>query len=109
MDSAKKTDCPSCGSHPTYPYLSAAHRQKTDVLCGRDTVQIRPAESIQVNLKETADRLASLEEGTVEHNPFLVSFSVGTHRLVIFEDGRALIHGTKDVTEARKIYHRYLG
>ncbi|MGG1619273.1 ThiF family adenylyltransferase [Paenibacillus sp. NRS-1782] len=109
VDSVKKTDCPSCGSHPTYPYLSAAHRQKIDVLCGRDTVQIRPAEPRQVNLKETADRLASLEEGTVEQNPFLVSFSVETHRLVIFADGRALIHGTKDVTEARKIYHRYLG
>ncbi|MGW9528480.1 ThiF family adenylyltransferase [Paenibacillus terrae] len=109
VDSVKKADCPSCGTHPTYPYLSAAHRQKTDVLCGRDTVQIRPAEPIQVNLMETADRLASLGEGTVERNPFLVSFSVGTHRLVFFADGRALIHGTKDVTEARKIYHRYLG
>ncbi|MET3209568.1 UNVERIFIED_CONTAM: molybdopterin/thiamine biosynthesis adenylyltransferase [Paenibacillus sp. PvR008] len=109
VDSVKKADCPSCGTHPTYPYLSAAHRQKTDVLCGRDTVQIRPAEPIQVNLIETADRLASLGEGRVERNPFLVSFSEGAHRLVIFADGRALIHGTKDVTEARKIYHRYLG
>ncbi|ALP39331.1 thiamine biosynthesis protein ThiF (plasmid) [Paenibacillus sp. IHB B 3084] len=109
VDSIKKADCPSCGTHPTYPYLSAAHRQKTDVLCGRDTVQIRPAKPIQVNLKETADRLASLGEGRVEQNPFLVSFSQGAHRLVIFADGRALIHGTKDVTEARKIYQRYLG
>ncbi|WP_025682671.1 ThiF family adenylyltransferase [Paenibacillus maysiensis] len=109
VDSVKKADCPSCGTHPTYPYLSVAHRQKTDVLCGRDTVQIRPAKPIQVNLQETADRLASLGEGRVEQNPFLVSFSQGAHRLVIFADGRALIHGTKDVTEARKIYHRYLG
>lgn len=109
VDSLRKADCPSCGSHPTYPYLSVSYRQKTDVLCGRDTVQIRPAKPIWLNLKETADRLASVGEGKVERNPFLVSFSTGEHRLVVFADGRALIHGTKDIAKARSLYHRYLG
>ncbi|MCP3806348.1 ThiF family adenylyltransferase [Paenibacillus sp. Lou8.1] len=109
VDSVKKENCPSCGSQPTYPYLSASHRQKTDVLCGRDTVQIRPANPTHLNLAETADRFASLEEGKVERNPFLVSFSTSEHRLVVFADGRALIHGTKDVAKARSLYHRYLG
>lgn len=109
VHSLKKADCPSCGSHPTYPYLSASHRQKTDVLCGRDTVQIRPVQPTQLNLNELADRLASVEAGKVEQNPFLVSLSTGLLRLVVFADGRALIHGTKDVSEARSIYHRYLG
>ncbi|WCM59154.1 ThiF family adenylyltransferase [Paenibacillus polymyxa] len=109
VDSVKKENCPSCGSQPTYPYLSASHRQKTDVLCGRDTVQIRPANPIHLNLAETADRFASLGEGKVERNPFLVSYSTGEHRLVVFADGRALIHGTKDVAKARSLYHRYLG
>ncbi|WP_068499879.1 thiazole biosynthesis adenylyltransferase ThiF [Paenibacillus kribbensis] len=109
VDSLKKADCPSCGNQPTYPYLSASHRQKTDVLCGRDTVQIRPAKPVQLNLKETADRLASVGGGKVERNPFLVSFSTGVYRLVVFADGRALIHGTKDVAKAKSLYHRYLG
>ncbi|MCC3381123.1 ThiF family adenylyltransferase [Paenibacillus farraposensis] len=109
VHSLKKADCPSCGNHPTYPYLSASHRQKTDVLCGRDTVQIRPVQPTQLNLNELADRLASVEAGKVEQNPFLVSLSTGMLRLVVFADGRALIHGTKDVSEAKSIYHRYLG
>lgn len=106
---AKKEECLSCGSHPTYPYLSASNLEKADVLCGRDTVQIRPGKKQSLDLKETAERLSKLEEGTVESNPFLVSFTAGQHRLVIFADGRALVHGTKDITEARTIYHRYFG
>jgi len=45
----------------------------------------------------------------VEHNPYLVSVVIGMHRLVLFQDGRVLIHGTKDIAEARSIYHKYLG
>ncbi|MGN7490898.1 MoeB/ThiF family adenylyltransferase [Paenibacillus sp. SAF-054] len=106
---AKKEDCLSCGNHRTYPYLSSSNLEKTDVLCGRDTVQIRPGQKQTLNLQETADRLAKLGEGKVESNPFLVSFATGAHRLVIFADGRALIHGTKDISEARTVYHRYFG
>ncbi|TKH36534.1 thiamine biosynthesis protein ThiF [Paenibacillus polymyxa] len=109
VDRLKKANCPSCGSQPTYPYLSASYRQKTDVLCGRDTVQIRPANRTHLNLAEIANRFTVLGEGNVEWNSYLVSFSVGEHRLVVFADGRALIHGTKDVAKARSLYHRYLG
>ncbi|AJE53757.1 ThiF family adenylyltransferase [Paenibacillus polymyxa] len=109
VDRLKKASCPSCGSQPTYPYLSASYRQKTDVLCGRDTVQIRPANRTHLNLAEIANRFTALGEGNVEWNSYLVSFSVGEHRLVVFADGRALIHGTKDVAKARSLYHRYLG
>ncbi|MDR0270858.1 thiazole biosynthesis adenylyltransferase ThiF [Paenibacillus sp.] len=106
---AKKEGCLSCGTQRTYPYLSVSNLEKTDVLCGRDTVQIRPGKKQSLDLKETAERLEKLAEGQVESNPFLVSFSVGQYRLVVFADGRALIHGTKNITEARTIYHRYFG
>ncbi|OAB25420.1 thiamine biosynthesis protein ThiF [Paenibacillus macquariensis subsp. defensor] len=109
VDSAKKSDCLSCGDQATYPYLSAANLEKVDVLCGRDTVQIRPSLRQSVNLEQLAVRLLNLQEGNVESNLFLVSYSIGAHRLVVFPDGRALIHGTKDIAEARSLYHRYFG
>ncbi|WP_246938933.1 thiazole biosynthesis adenylyltransferase ThiF [Bacillus pinisoli] len=104
----KRPGCLSCGEHPTYPFLAYENQVKTAVLCGRDTVQIRPQEG-------TARDLVSIEKqlkatgGKVERNPFLLSFDTGKHRLVIFQDGRVLIHGTKDIAEAKGIYHRYLG
>ncbi|MEK4460891.1 ThiF family adenylyltransferase [Paenibacillus sp. FSL H8-0315] len=109
VKSAKKENCPSCGTHPIYPYLTALNTERSDVLCGRDTVQIRPARPQKLNLQETASRLSRLGDGEVESNPYLISFKEGPYRMVIFADGRALIHGTKDIAAARSFYHRYFG
>lgn len=107
IHSAKREDCLSCGSRRTYPFLSVSGTRKTEVLCGRDTVQIRPANKRKLELKEMAVNLGRLPEGEVEINPFLLSFTIGSHRIVLFEDGRALIHGTKDIAEAKTLYDRY--
>lgn len=108
LHSLKRAECPSCGEKRTYPYLQRQNATLTAVLCGRDTVQIRPPAAVQLDLVKLAGRLAELE-GKVERNPYLVSFTIGKHRLAIFQDGRVLVHGTKDTAEARSLYHRYLG
>ncbi|WP_456276078.1 thiazole biosynthesis adenylyltransferase ThiF [Bacillus sp. AK128] len=108
VDKLKRPGCLSCGEQPTYPFLSYENQLKTAVLCGRDTVQIRPQEGSVRDLAQVEKQLLATG-GKVERNPFLLSFDTGHHRLVIFQDGRVLIHGTKDITEAKGIYHRYLG
>jgi sulfur carrier protein ThiS adenylyltransferase len=108
VDKLKRESCLSCGEEPSYPFLSYENQLKTAVLCGRDTVQIRPQEGVKRNLEELEGQLNAIG-GKVERNPFLLSFDTGSKRLVIFKDGRVLIHGTKDIAEAKGIYHRYLG
>ncbi len=108
MDRLKNEACPTCGSSPVYPYLTAEMETKAAVLCGRDTVQIRPSEGKQFSFELVADRVKPIADAYLE-NPFLMSFTFGEHRIVLFKDGRALIHGTKDISEAKKIYHRYVG
>jgi sulfur carrier protein ThiS adenylyltransferase len=108
VDKVKKATCPSCGDNPTYPYLSYNMQTKTAVLCGRDSVQIRPAVRQDRDLGELAELL--VKQGVqVEKNPYLLSFTADGHRLVVFKDGRVLVHGTKDMIEAKTLYHRYLG
>ncbi len=107
VSTVKKPTCPSCGQKPSYPFLSFARQTKTAVLCGRDSVQIRPAKTEEQNLKKLAERLKHL--GKVELNPFLLSFTNGDERLVMFQDGRTLVHGTDDVVKAKTLYHRYFG
>lgn len=109
VDQARKSECPSCGSHPEYPFLSSVNSTKTEVLCGRDTVQIRPARRMELDLKLLADRLTRLAEGKTALNPYMVIFQMSRCRIVFFADGRALIHGTSDLMEAKSLYHRYLG
>src|SRR5699024_8494614 len=107
VQSLKKADCPSCGRERTYPFLQFERQPKTAVLCGRQSVQIRPPEKQERNLEELGKQLAQTG-GKVEVNPFLLSFSLENERMVLFRDGRALIHGTNDVEKARTLYHRYL-
>ncbi|WP_077617109.1 thiazole biosynthesis adenylyltransferase ThiF [Bacillus sinesaloumensis] len=108
VDRVKKEGCLSCGTNPTYPYLSYENQTKSAVLCGRDSVQIRPSDKIERDLDSLAE-LLSAQGGKIEKNPYLLSFTKDQNRMVIFKDGRVLIHGTKDISEAKGLYHRYLG
>lgn len=107
VNSLKKATCPSCSTEATHPFLQYEETTKTAVLCGRDAVQIRPARSFVLSLDTLADRLS--EQVTVQRNDYLLAFQAGEQRVVVFRDGRALIHGTKSVEEAKTIYHRWIG
>ncbi|MBP1999810.1 molybdopterin/thiamine biosynthesis adenylyltransferase [Paenibacillus shirakamiensis] len=109
VGSVQREDCLSCGPRRNYPFLSASNLQKTEVLCGRDTVQIRPASPRTMNLLERQAILQQISGARVEINPFLLSFHLQSLRLVLFQDGRALVHGTKDVAEAKTFYNKYVG
>ncbi|MEH7123327.1 MoeB/ThiF family adenylyltransferase [Bacillus sp. JJ1773] len=108
VSKAKDKGCLSCGEMRTYPYLDSENMMKSTVLCGRDTVQIRPPRQQQIQLGDLSRQLKSLGY-QVKGNPYLLSVEMEEQRLVIFNDGRALIHGTKDLTQARAIYQRLLG
>jgi adenylyltransferase/sulfurtransferase len=107
-DSMKDQACLTCGEHPVYPFLSQENQMKTAVLCGRDTVQIRPANNMAFSLEQLVLqwRSAGYE---VSGNPYLISVRKKNNRMVLFKDGRALVHGTKDLMEAKKLYHSFIG
>lgn len=107
MQAAKNPGCQSCGEAPSYPYLAFEQQTKSAVLCGRDAVQIRPAQSKNYDLEALASTLAS--QGTVQQNPYLLSCQLAEQRIVIFKDGRVLIHGTHDIHYAKNLYYRLLG
>ncbi|MCW1240706.1 thiazole biosynthesis adenylyltransferase ThiF [Bacillus pretiosus] len=104
----RKHNCPSCGVNAIYPYLNKENTSKTAVLCGRNTVQIRPPHKEEMDF-ERYKKLLNDRVNDLNVNPYLLSFSVEEKRLVAFKDGRVLVHGTKDISEAKTIYHRYFG
>lgn len=103
----KNPHCPTCSTQATYPYLSFENQTKTDVLCGRDAVQIRPATPHTVSLHDLSDRIQPLVAQIIV-NPYLLSCSFEDYRVVIFKDGRAIIHGTNDPLRARTVYNRII-
>ncbi|MDR7000117.1 thiazole biosynthesis adenylyltransferase ThiF [Neobacillus niacini] len=108
VDLLKKADCPSCGIERSYPFLAFENQTKTAVLCGRDSVQIRPSSPVVRDL-EGLEKVLLKQGGVVQRNPYLLSYQADSFRLVVFRDGRVMVHGTKDVAEAKGLYHQYLG
>ncbi|MBD1372081.1 ThiF family adenylyltransferase [Hazenella sp. IB182357] len=104
----KKLDCPSCGTNATYPHLSYENQLKTAILCGRDTVQIRPGGRSTFDIDQLKTYFTA-QHIPFEENPYLLMVWVDDHRMVIFRDGRALVHGTQDIGLAKKLYHHYIG
>lgn len=105
VNRAKKPNCPSCGARPRYPYLDYEFSTKTEVLCGRNTVQIRAPQKL--NLKTLAERLQHI--APIKQNNFLLSIEYKSYRLVFFHDGRTLIHGTNSIQKARSLYNQLAG
>ncbi|PGK34082.1 thiamine biosynthesis protein MoeB [Bacillus anthracis] len=104
----RKHNCPSCGENALYPYLNKENTSKTAVLCGRNIVQIRPPYKEEIDFERYKELLNDRVKD-LNVNPYVLSFSVEEKRLVAFKDGRVLVHGTKDISEAKTIYHRYFG
>ena len=103
-----QTDCLACRGGQR-DFLRADQRSRTAVLCGRNAVQITPARDAGIRLQDMANRLA--DHGTVAANPFLlrVQLSSDPYEVTLFQDGRAIIQGTEDISIARSIYARYVG
>lgn len=100
-------------------WLRGDRSTRAAVLCGRNSVQILPAERAGWDWQALASRLQPL--GRVTQNAFLTKFTPQSDgaqaasatsentTLHIFRDGRAIIEGVSDVAAARGLYARYLG
>jgi adenylyltransferase/sulfurtransferase len=100
-------DCSTCQGRE-FPWLRGERGDHTAVLCGRNAVQLSfPDRQHTLSLESLARRLKGV--GQVMVNPFLLRLTVDQYVLTVFADGRAIINGTEDLTEARSVYARYVG
>ncbi len=101
--------CRACG-HRDYEFLEGARAVESEtatVLCGRDAVQIHTA-ATSVDLAQMAGRWEGI--GRVQRTPFFVRlFPDATHSLTLFRDGRVVVTGTDQVSEARTLCDRFVG
>lgn len=109
ISEGKNFDCPACVHHQ-YDFLDRTSPVRTSyaILCGRDTVQITPRNVKEFALQELAEKLKN--SGKIIANPFLLRFVPDEQvTMVFFKDGRVLIHGVNDITQAKVYYSRYVG
>ncbi|MGH9335747.1 MAG: ThiF family adenylyltransferase, partial [Vicinamibacteria bacterium] len=105
----KREDCPACDLGEL-DFLKGASESQTVTLCGRNAVQVRPARPASLVLEEVGQRLRELtDSGDVTVNSYLLRARISGREIVLFADGRAIVHGTQDPAEARSLYARYVG
>jgi molybdopterin/thiamine biosynthesis adenylyltransferase len=99
-----RPDCEVCQQR-NFVHLRGEGRPHITI-CGRNSVQIhehhRPVDfaDLEIRLKP---------HGNVRSNNLLLRFERGDHVITIFADGRALVQGTTDITQARSLYARFIG
>lgn len=103
---APNPNCKTCGQR-MFEYLDADVSEFAAVLCGRDAIQIASPGKAEIDLVGLAARLTPL--GEVKQNEYLVRFLIDGYEMTIFQDSRAIIKGTDDVSAARGLYAKYVG
>jgi len=102
----KNEKCECCGRE-NYEFIDSDEQEIITSLCGRNAIQITPADPKELSLKIIGKKLGKL--GTVKCSDFIMLFKNDETEISLFRDGRAIIKGTSDEMVARTIYARYIG
>ncbi|MGI8477325.1 MAG: ThiF family adenylyltransferase [Thermomicrobiales bacterium] len=104
-----RSDCPMCGPDPRFDFLERVQSSRETVLCGHDAVQIVVRPEIALDLPLLAERLRPA--GDVLLTRFLLRFTdaVSGRQMTVFPNGRAIVKGVSEPTDARIFYDRFIG
>jgi adenylyltransferase/sulfurtransferase len=107
LSAIKDPDCPCCG-HADFAWLEGRLGGKDpEVLCGGNTVQIPPMDS-PPDLPALAKKLLGAVHELQCSEHFLRFQSRGLD-VILFADGRALVRGSEDPSEARSLLAETVG
>ncbi len=102
----KNEKCECCGNE-NFEFLESDEQEIITSLCGRNAIQITPADPKELSLQKIGEKLEKL--GKVKCTDFIMLFKNDETEISLFRDGRAIIKGTNDEMVARTIYARYIG
>ncbi len=103
----RNASCETCGDSPAFPSLSE-QKKGAAVLCGRDAVQILPDPKRPITLDD-AERIGSRLDARTRRTPYFVELTALGHRMILFGNGRLLIHGIRNAKEGQRLYHQLFG
>ncbi len=106
MTLQRHEECPTCVKKD-FEFLEGRAFSEAFSLCGRNAVQISAPSGRKIDSVSIKERLKGL--GEVSDNGFFLLFKTGSHEIIIFPDGRAMIKGTTDESVARSLLSKYVG
>lgn len=101
-----RPDCPTCGRRD-FAWLEGRAGSVAVRLCGRHAIQLLPREGAPPDLERISARLGA--EWEVAVNEHLLRARRDGWTVNLFRDGRVIVDGTTDESEARSLVARVLG
>jgi len=102
----QQVDCPACKGR-RFDWLAGQAASQSAVLCGRNAVQLTPAQRKPIDLPALAAKLQGM--GALACNAYLLRLKVEGYELTVFPDGRAIVGGTDNVAVAQTVFARFVG
>jgi adenylyltransferase/sulfurtransferase len=104
----KKDDkrCPVCDDRH-FTFLKKREGIVLTNRCGQNAVQITPPTLMKISFPELTSRLKPL--GEVSYNDYIFGFTIKPYEFIVFHDGRTIIKGTTDESEAKTLFAKYIG
>jgi molybdopterin/thiamine biosynthesis adenylyltransferase len=99
----ERPECPACGGGELR-YLRAARRHPSTVLCGGDTVLVH--EGFHADDWDAMRARIATNGRHVGEGPGFLRLAVDGCDILLFESGRALVHGLNDPVKARALVGR---
>ena len=103
---ARSEECRCCGQHQ-FHFLEGQENARLTRLCGRNAVQISPPRPTRSDFQQISKRLD--KSAKIDLNEYLLRIRVEGYEIALFADGRSIIRGTDDFSEARALYAKYIG
>jgi adenylyltransferase/sulfurtransferase len=98
--------CPVCDDRQ-FAFLEQKKGTRLTSLCGQNAVQISPPVLTSVYFRDLASRLRP--HGEVSYNDYMLKFTIKPYEFTVFHDGRTIIKGTTDESEAKILFSKYIG
>ncbi len=99
----REEQCRTC-AEKDFQFLKSEEDTITE-LCGRNSVQITPAEQKHIDLEKLEKRFTDAKK----MGDKMVKISTVDYELNVFGNGRAIIEGTEDPKKAKSLYSQYIG
>jgi len=99
----RRDRCPTCVER-RFEFLDIETDMTTE-LCGRDAIQVTPAERVGLDLDKFEQRF----DKTERKGRNLLKIHLEAYTLNVFKSGRVIVEGTGDPKKARSLYSQYIG
>ena len=102
----RNKSCPACGKKK-FEFLEKKQTEYAGRLCGNDAIKVIPPKDLNLDLKALQRKLS--RRGKAKYNGWIIEASIKGRRIIIFQDGRAIIDGVSEEPKAISVYHEIIG